>query len=124
MVARRFRLRHRSDFRRVRQEGRVWQGPLLRLSALPNGLNVTRHGIVAGRRLGNAVVRNRIKRRLREAIREVVPSLRAGWDLVWLPRRNCSGVPFEELQRAVSDILRRADLLQDVEVSDHEVAGP
>ncbi|MGH9453855.1 MAG: ribonuclease P protein component, partial [Terriglobia bacterium] len=68
-----------------------------------NGLPQTRLGITAPSALGGAVVRNRIKRRLREVFRLNQARIPAGWDIVVNPRPKVATMPFESLSR---DILR------------------
>jgi len=81
-----FRARHRlsrdRDYQRVYDARvRTGRGPLL-VFARPNDLPWSRLGLSVGRRVGKAVARNRIKRRLREAFRLLRPHCPAGYDLV------------------------------------------
>ncbi|HWP28147.1 MAG TPA: ribonuclease P protein component, partial [Chloroflexota bacterium] len=62
------RLRKAADFERVRAQRRSWAHPLLVLYAAENGLRMSRIGVIVGRQVGKAVVRNRVKRRIREAV--------------------------------------------------------
>jgi len=82
MLARHLRLRRSQDFLRLREEGRRWQSDKLILNVLPNGLPHNRFGFVVSRRIGNAVTRNRLKRRLRAAIRSWLSNLADGVDVV------------------------------------------
>lgn len=80
------RVRRRSDFLRAYDEGtKVVCRPLV-LFARPNGLAETRLGVTATRKLGNAVVRGRAKRLVREAFRSIRDELCPGWDLVVVVR--------------------------------------
>ena len=69
MVSRDRRLRLRQDFESVRAHGRRAGDSILLLTAAPNGLEFPRFGLAVGKRVGNAVVRNAVKRRIRESIR-------------------------------------------------------
>ena len=62
------RLRATADFERVMRRGRRVRGSLLHLVHRSNGIDESRIGYSVGRRVGNAVVRNRVKRRLRELV--------------------------------------------------------
>jgi ribonuclease P protein component len=70
----------------------------------------TRVAIAAGKRLGNAVVRNRIKRRLREAMRRVYPQLATGYDLIVIARAPIIEAEVIQIAAALGEVLRRAKL--------------
>jgi len=89
----------------------VYVHPLLVLRVAPNGLDQVRVGVTAGRAVGKAVVRNKVKRRLREIARVRLPRLRPGYDLWWIARRRAATASFADLEAAVDDLLRRAHLL-------------
>lgn len=108
---RRFRLKRASDFQRVRREGRSFAHPLVVLVVAPNTEGKCRVGVAAGRTVGNAVARNRAKRRLREVMRPLLPSLPPGWDVLLIARRPIRQAPFADLKQAVRLLLRRAGLL-------------
>ena len=59
------------------------------------------------RALGSSVVRNRLKRRLREAVRLNLDQLEAGWDIVFQARSAALKAPFDELKRAVEGVFSR-----------------
>ncbi len=103
------RIRKNAEFSAVYAKGRLWSHPVLRLRVLPNQREYSRFGFVVGKRLGNAVVRNRLKRRLREAVRKI--SVRPGYDLVIMGRTNCAGETYDTLQRALRELFLRARLL-------------
>ena len=104
------RLRESAAFGRARQRGRSWSSALLALSAAPNDLEVTRCGFVVSRRIGNAVVRNRVRRRLREIVRRLLGTLPQGWDLVFAARPAAAAAAYAELEGTVRELLTRAKL--------------
>ncbi len=75
--------------------------------AMPNGLSYCRLGLTVGRKCGNAVARNRIKRLLREAFRLEGDSLPVGYDLVCLPRPGMVG-QLEAYRRSMRSVSARA----------------
>jgi ribonuclease P protein component len=103
------RLRRRKDFDAVFQRGRAWHNELLVLRSLPNDLEHNRYGFVTGKRLGGAVIRNRLRRRLRESIR-VLPA-KPGWDVVVSAKIPAARASFPELNRSVVDLLGRAGIV-------------
>ncbi len=98
----------------MRRAGRSYAHPLVVLVVLPNDLAQVRVGVAAGRSVGKAVQRNRAKRRLREIMRRLLPHLPPGWDLLLIARSPINAASFDELQRAVITLLRRAGLLPKV----------
>ena len=88
---RRFRLRRTQDFDRVRRKGRVARNNDLLVSYVRNELGHNRSGFIVAKRLGNAVVRNRVRRLLREAIRQLHPCLKTGYDIIVIARPSIVG---------------------------------
>jgi ribonuclease P protein component len=76
-----------------------------------NSLSGIRVGISASHSVGNAVQRNRAKRRLRACLAEILPQIRPGFDIVVLARKSIEQANFTELRAAVSQVLNRAGLL-------------
>ncbi len=107
----RYRLRDKHQFQRVKREGRCWFHLLLVLCVLPNGLDYSRFGFSASKRVGKAVVRNRAKRLLREATRLRHTMIPPGQDLVFIARSPIKDADFQEVDRAVGELLRQAGLL-------------
>lgn len=107
------RLRRVIDVKRVQRQGRSWRHPLLILLVLANSQSFSRFAVVASRRVGGAVVRNRTRRRLRDVIRGQLPSIAPGWDCVLIARHLSSQASFLELETAVLHILVRAQLLNE-----------
>ncbi len=114
MIARQYRLRREGDVRLVRKRGRATaDGPLV-ARILPNDLDPVqnRYTVVAGKRCGNAVQRNRLKRLVREAVRQMHPDLKPGYDVVVICRGTVEEMPcLAEAQRSMARIFRRAGLL-------------
>jgi len=79
------------------------------IRVLPNGLTFSRYGFSVGRRIGKAVVRNRMKRRLREILR-LLP-LEPGWDIIFIARPKATSASFASLRKSVQGLLSRAGLL-------------
>lgn len=98
----------------MRREGRSWAHPLLVLCALPNDLPHSRFGFSVSHWVGNAVVRNRAKRLMREATRLRQRDIQEGWDFVFIARNPIREVNFEQVDQAVGQLLRRAGLLKAV----------
>ena len=109
-MERRYRLTGPADFQRVRRTGTSYSHPLFVVVVCANELPVARLGVSASRSLGNAVRRNRAKRRLREAFRPVVADVRGGWDLVVIARPALLDAEWSSVQAAARNFLKRAGL--------------
>ncbi len=97
------------DFARVHGQGRWLGGGLLGLKSCPTSLQMARCGFIVSKRVGGAVVRNRVKRRLRAIIREL--SLSPGADIVISARPRAATAEFPELRKTVLNLLAQAGLL-------------
>lgn len=82
------RLCKRTDFEFVLKNGRMSRNSILKVIAVPNGLDRTRMGIITGKRFGNAVRRNRVKRVIRESFRLAKHDIPKGLDIVVIPLRE------------------------------------
>jgi ribonuclease P protein component len=109
-MRRALRLTQRRDFASVYRRGRQYRGDLLVLRVLKTDHSMPRFGFTASAAIGNAVARNRLKRRLREAVRslEVAP----GWDIVVNSRRGAAEASYEQLRGELCDLFARAGVLQ------------
>jgi ribonuclease P protein component len=112
-VKRLFRVRQNSRFQEIRRQGKSYKNRYLVLCALENDLDYSRFGFSVSTRIGNAVVRNRIKRRLREIVRLHMEEIELGWDIVFIARQLTRNATYQELDAACARLLRRAHLLRD-----------
>jgi len=110
-VRRESHLRRRKDFDSVFRAGRAWSNNLLVLRTLASDLPDNRFGFITSKRVGNAIVRNRTRRRLREALRPM--NLETSWDIVISAKTTAAKADYHELKRAVVDLLVRAGILKD-----------
>lgn len=116
-MKRRFRLTRSTDFKRVRSNGKSYAHPLLVLVITPRETpETTRIGVTASRGIGGAVVRNRAKRLMREAMRPMLAEIQSGWDVVAIARTALVSAEFTQIQSALRALLRRARLI----TVDHE----
>jgi ribonuclease P protein component len=110
-MKRKYRLRRNSDFQHVRQIGKSYASPLMVLAFLRNQLDHSRFGFVVNKHLGKAVQRNKIKRRMREAMRLRRQEIKPGFDLVFIARKPAGQATYQELSQALDQLLRSANLL-------------
>jgi ribonuclease P protein component len=102
------RLKRRREFLRVAGKGSRAARPGLVLQALPGTAGPLRVGFTATKKLGNAVVRNRAKRRLREAARLMLgEGAPEGWDLVMIGRDATGRRDFAQLMGDLRGLLKQ-----------------
>jgi ribonuclease P protein component len=108
-----FRLKSRLDFQAVYTKGRSVANKAAVLYVLSQKADgITRVGFAAGKKLGNAVVRNRFKRRMKEGVRLLWPRVKPGFSLVVIARQGALDMPFPLLQTRLSDVFERAGVLR------------
>ena len=82
------------------------------LYARRNRMNTNRVGVTVGKKLGHAVVRNRVRRRLREVYRLNEERFAPGWDIVVVARSRCISADFGKLTQAYLSLAEKAGILQ------------
>lgn len=96
------------DFLRLYRRGRSAVSPTLVTYARRGGRkNLRRIGITASKKVGGAVRRNRAKRLIRAAWREVEPSTPYGWDIIFVARARTAGAKMQEVRSAMANHLRK-----------------
>ena len=105
------RLSRAVEFKQVRSQGRSWAHRLVVLYTLPNGRERSRIGFSVSRRIGKAVVRNRVRRRLREVTRALLERVQPGWDVVVVARSPIVEASFAEIRASLECLFRKAGLL-------------
>ena len=105
-------LTHSTDFQRVKRTGISFADPMMVLIAAPNTLPFSRFAIAAGRTVGNAVTRNRAKRRLRSCLDALSETINPGWDLIIYGRQQMSSANYSEIRLAMKDIMQKAGLFR------------
>jgi ribonuclease P protein component len=99
------------DFAALQGQGSVRSNPLLVVRIRRTDFEETRFGFSTGRKLGGAVVRNRVRRRLREALRVMAPSFQPGWDVLIIARPPVLAVDYKTLTASLHNLLRRGGVL-------------
>lgn len=117
------RLQHRRDFRRVYQHGKTRHSRHLKLkvaraikpeplgSSSPSHLLPTRIGIAISRKVSKkAVIRNRIKRSIKAAFRQLLPDILPGWNIVLIVKPEAIGCEYEHFLRELKQLLKKAEV--------------
>ena len=99
------------EFRRLYNKGKTASSPFLAVYCRKNRMKISRLGLTTGVKLGKAVRRNRVRRRLREIYRTNEFRLQPGWDVVIVARVKAVYARYDELERSFLAIARKLDLL-------------
>lgn len=106
------RLKHASDFARVREKGSSYAGKYLVLGVLKDEkVAEFGYGLITGRKLGIAVKRNRVRRLLREVIRAHRAEIAPGWQFVIIGRWRAAEASLQDLERDWLKLAKRLGVL-------------
>jgi ribonuclease P protein component len=108
-MKRKWALRKRAQYQTVYRLGTAWGDRNLVVKALANSLDSSRYGFSVNKPLGKAVVRNHIKRQLKEGVRSL--PIETGWDIVFIARQGSREANYHQLRYSVKKLLIRAELL-------------
>ena len=109
-------IKENAEFQRVLKSGKWFSSEYLVLYILNNNKNEKRIGVAVGKKAGKSVVRNRIKRLIREAYRLNEDKIEDGLDIVivWRSSANVENVNFDEVQKSLLKCLNKADLMKTI----------
>lgn len=110
MLAKKYRFHSRGGVRYVYQKGKTIRTPSLSLVFAPNTRGYQRFAVVVSKKvLKSAVGRNRIRRRVYEAIRHELPEFSTPMDCIFVIfNKSVSDMPFLELRRTIHDLIARS----------------
>jgi ribonuclease P protein component len=100
------RLVKRPEFKKVMDEGKKKRvDRLCIIFSIPNGLGRKRLGIIASKKIGNAVARNRVKRRIREVFRHIKHRMEPALDIVVISGKDMVTLPHRVIEKKLSNAL-------------------
>mgnify|MGYP001321514728 CR=1 FL=1 len=105
-----FILKRGREIKEVFNKGRSVANPCFVLYLLPNGKNYNKVAFCVGKAAGKAVVRNHIRRRTREAFRQVEAGISPGYNLVIIARPGVDKIQFELLKSFLVKVFRQAGI--------------
>ncbi|MCK4454326.1 ribonuclease P protein component [Candidatus Parcubacteria bacterium] len=112
MLVKENRLKNKKDFDIVFREGKGYKGDFLFLKVKNNNLGFSRFGIVVGKKVSNkAVIRNKIKRRLREILRKKTDRIKKGVDIILITLPGIEKQGFKDLENEVEKVLKKAEII-------------
>ncbi|MBQ9685902.1 MAG: ribonuclease P protein component [Oscillospiraceae bacterium] len=111
----RITLKKNSDFRRLYAKGKSAVTPYMVVYCRRNRGGVNRLGYTVSTRLGHAVVRNRVRRRLREIYRLNADRLRSGYDIVIVARTRCVGADYRRMEASFLRACEKLALMKEAD---------
>ncbi len=105
------KIKQNSDFKRAYGRGKNFVHPAFVTYAFKNHYGKNRLGITVSKKLGGAVLRNRAKRLITAAFRESLPSLKSGYDFVFVARSRIFSLKSTEIAKIMAEDFKAADLL-------------
>ena len=108
-------LKQNHEFRRLYQKGKSAVSPFFAIYCRRTGRPQSRLGITTGVKLGNAVKRNRVRRRIRELYRTNEHRFFSGYDIVVVARTRAIFGRYSELERSFLRLMKKLDLLKSEE---------
>jgi ribonuclease P protein component len=113
MLIKRNRLCKKKDFERVLKKGKGLKEDFLILKMAKNNLSQSRFGFIVGTKISKkAVLRNKLKRRLRELVRGKIEKIKKGFDIIFITQPGLENRDFWELEEILNKIFSRAKLLK------------
>ena len=109
----RYTLKKNSEFHRLYAKGKSAVNPYLVVYCRKNREGRSRFGYTVSARLGHAVVRNRVRRRLREIVRLSEPVLKQGFDIVIVARSRCVGAPYRKIEASFLEACGKLGLIRE-----------
>jgi ribonuclease P protein component len=107
-----YRLRSNMEFRKVYNKGKNYWNRNLILFVKKNDLGYTRVGYSITKKIGNSVVRNRIRRQMKEIYRLNFDQVEKGYDLIFIPKKNVVDISFEKLESAMLHIMNISKVIK------------
>ena len=106
-------LKENKEFKRIYSKGKSLVSPYLVTYVAKNKKNVVRIGITTSKKIGNSVVRNRSRRVILAAFREVLPNIENGYDFVFVARHKTSSVKSYVILRHMKNHLKKHGVLNE-----------
>jgi ribonuclease P protein component len=113
MLAKKFRLKKEKDIKKVLSEGRFLKNDYLKLKLKKNDLEHSRFATPVGLKISKkAVTRNKIKRRLQEALRLKWEKIKQGYDVLLMVEKPIADKSYQQIAQTLAELLRKAGLLR------------
>ena len=107
------RLIRRKDFQNINANGKKVGNEILVLKWTENNKEFLRAGFIISKKVEKkAVLRNKLKRRLREIVRSLLPEMKTGFDLIFFAKKGATRKNYKEIRSAVLGLIKKANLFR------------
>lgn len=107
MIGKEFRIRESKHYNNIYQNGKKYLGKCLIVFVLKNDVGINRFGIVTSKKIGNAIVRNKAKRRVMALVNEYRLKLAQGYDFVLVSRPLINKVEYSQIEKDFISVMRK-----------------
>lgn len=104
------KLKKNYEFKKVYIEGRYYVEKYVVMYIIKNDFALNRIGFSVSKKVGNSVVRNRIKRRMKEVYRQFADNTKAGYDIVFTARVGSGSADYAMIEKNIKSVLKKAKL--------------
>jgi len=111
MLAKKYKLKKKNDFKSVFKKGRFYGNSFLSVKISKNDLKISRFAFVVGLKISKkAVVRNKIKRLLSAVIKFHLAEIKTGFDIVFLPNPDIVEKDYKDIEKVINNLFKQANL--------------
>jgi ribonuclease P protein component len=114
MLKKQIRLRKRKEFNYIFKNGRSFATKTLVLTYLPTKLKNPKIGFSVSKKIGNAVIRNKVKRRLREAFKVYLPKINKKYNYIIVARKDIVNLSYAEIVKTLNYALKKTNLMSEL----------
>ena len=105
-------LKKDSDFRKVYKHGKSFANRYLVMYILENKSDSSRIGISVSKKVGNAITRNKIRRRIKEAYRlNIDENVKNGYDIIFIARVSCNEAEYKDIDKDINHLVKKSNLI-------------
>ena len=111
MLTKTLRMKRNTQFSYVFKKGQVFKSKNLMLIVAPKKFRQSKIGLVVTKKIGKSVVRNHVKRLIRESIREHLALISPSLDLIIVARQGVESASFQEINKTILELLKKSNAL-------------
>ena len=112
MVPKQNRLKKNSQFSYIYKHGQTKHSEILSLSYVKSKYKPFKVGFTVSKKIGKSVIRSKVKRRLRNAFREIIDLVDENYNYVFIARSGIENANFEDIKKSILVLLKKANLLK------------